>query len=163
MLFRSRNRRAAPWVDERTDATAQPALHDARDGHLVVRLVRLQCRLCPHLGRGAGPDLASLTDYSPERLVTAILDPNRAVDERYRTYLARSKSGDEWLGILVSQGPNSITIQTADGERHTALRADLQELKMVPSSLMPEGLESVLKPADIADLIAFLGSRPGKD
>ena len=45
----------------------------------------------------------------------------------------------------------------------TLPRAKVKGMKSSGQSLMPEGLESVLKPADIADLIAFLGSRPGKD
>ena len=38
------------------------------------------------------------------------------------------------------------------------LRADLEELKTEGRSLMPEGLENDLKPAELADLLAYVGS-----
>ena len=41
-----------------------------------------------------------------------------------------------------------------------AARRDIESLRGTGRSLMPEGFEEVLAPADLADLIAFLRGRP---
>jgi putative heme-binding domain-containing protein len=50
-------------------------------------------------------------------------------------------------------------LRSAGGAEETILRADIKELKSSGLSLMPEGLENVLKPQDIADVIAFIKSK----
>ena len=55
-----------------------------------------RCSVCHRL-RGAGyevgPNLASLTDYSPRALLTAMLDPNRAVEAKFLDYIAVTTAG----------------------------------------------------------------------
>ena len=122
-------------------------------------LFQQHCATCHRLnneGEGAAPDLASLVDRSPERVLVALLDPNRAVEDRYRTYVARGRNGDEITGMLVGETANSVTLATAAGARETLLRQDLETLRSTRLSLMPEGFEQALKPQDVADLIAYL-------
>ena len=86
-------------------------------------------------------------------LLTAILDPNRAVESRYINYLATTKAGLSVNGILASETGTSITLVSADGKSHQLLRNELEELSSTGKSLMPEGLEKDLTPQDIADII----------
>jgi putative heme-binding domain-containing protein len=119
------------------------------------------CASCHRFrGRGVelGPNLASLKEKSPDVLLTAILDPNRAVEGRYMNYLATTTDGRVLSGLVLSETSNSITLVRADGGKDTILRVDLDEFKSTNKSFMPEGLEKDLKPADAADLIAFLQS-----
>ena len=47
------------------------------------------CASCHRLGKEGvevGPDLATLTDKSPEALLIAILDPNRAFETKYTEF-----------------------------------------------------------------------------
>ncbi len=48
---------------------------------------------------GAAPDLAALSDKSPDYLLLNILDPNRAVDARYLSYTATLKDGTQRVGF----------------------------------------------------------------
>ena len=120
-----------------------------------------QCSLCHRLGNvgtGAGPDLASLLDKSPARMLVAILDPNQAVEDRYKSYIAETKSEDEFVGMLINETGNSVTLVGVTGIRHTILRSDLKSLTCTQKSLMPEGFEEFLKAQDFADLIAYIAS-----
>lgn len=120
------------------------------------------CAACHRLrgeGQGAAPDLASVVDRSPERMLIAILDPNRAVEDRYLNYVARLRNGDEHSGILAGESANSITLVSPSGLPETLLRSDLDSLASTRLSLMPEGLEQLLQPQDIADLLAHLDAR----
>lgn len=44
------------------------------------------------------------------------------------------------------------------GETETILRTDIDDLASTGKSLMPEGLEKVITPAEMADLIAYVTS-----
>jgi putative heme-binding domain-containing protein len=129
---------------------------DAKRG---VQLFTKHCATCHRfqgVGEEVGPDLASLGDKSPEALLTAILDPNRAVEARYIAYLAVTKSGVNYTGLLASETGNSVTLVSQDGKKHTILRTELEALSSTDKSAMPEGLEKDLKPQDVADVIAHL-------
>jgi putative membrane-bound dehydrogenase-like protein len=114
------------------------------------------CHRYRDVGQQVGPDLASVGDKSPPSLLTAILDPNQAVEARYVSYLATTKNGLTFTGILSSETGASITLIGTEGKPQTILRKDLEELASTGKSLMPEGLEKELPPQDLADLIAFI-------
>jgi putative heme-binding domain-containing protein len=109
-------------------------------------------------GVAIGADLGTMVDKPIDYLVTAILDPNRAVEARFISYTAVTGDEFEYSGIITAESPNSITLRNATGET-TLLRTDLQSLTSSSLSLMPEGFESAFPPQDLADLIAFIRSR----
>ena len=122
------------------------------------------CATCHQLGGAGnpvGPDLAAVTDRSPESLLTATIDPNRAVEAKYTNYVADTTSGETLTGILAAETGNSVTLLSADGKSHVLLRTDLKSLRSTGTSLMPESLETGLTPQDLADLIAYVrGASP---
>jgi putative heme-binding domain-containing protein len=114
----------------------------------------------PPLGNPVGPDLASVGDKSPQGLLIAILDPNRAVEPRYINYIVSTSDDQTLTGMLASESATSITLLGPDGKQQVLRRQDLKDLRSSNSSLMPEGLEAGLKVQDMADLITFV--RGGK-
>src|SRR5262249_50935039 len=114
------------------------------------------CHRLRGLGYEVGPNLASLTDYSPQALLTAILDPNKAVEAKFLDYIALTTSGLTYTGMLANETGNSVTLLGQEGKQHTILRTDLEVLQATGKSLMPEGLEKDLSPADLANVIAYL-------
>jgi putative heme-binding domain-containing protein len=136
--------------------TALTAKGDAAHGKQVFAKSCGTCHKLRDVGQQVGPDLASVGDKSPPSLLTAILDPNQAVEARYVNYLATTKNGLTFNGILASETGTSITLIGTDGKPQNILRKDLDELTSTGKSLMPEGLEKELQPQDIADLIAFI-------
>jgi putative heme-binding domain-containing protein len=130
-------------------------------------LFRASCVVCHRFkGEGveAGPDLAMVSDKPVEWLLTAILDPNAAMEERFKTWLIKLKTGAELQGILAAETANNLVLRLPGGVDFPVLRADIASQTATGKSLMPEGLETVLKPQDVADLVAYLrssnGSRP---
>jgi putative membrane-bound dehydrogenase-like protein len=136
---------------------------DAKRGQQVFAKTCASCHRFQDQGHAVGPDLASVGDKSPEGLLVAVLDPNRAVEARYINYVAQTKNGLTFTGILTSETGTSITLLGPDGKQQVILRTDLEELVSSNKSLMPEGLEKDLKPQDVADLIAHVrASVPAK-
>lgn len=131
---------------------------NADHGRQVFTRVCSACHKVGDIGQGVAPDLGALTDRSPDYLLTNILDPNRAVEARYLSYVAVTKNGVLRTGFLTSETGTSITLVGADGKPQTILRADLEELSSTGKSAMPEGLEKDLAPQDMADLLTYLRS-----
>jgi putative heme-binding domain-containing protein len=125
-------------------------------------LFRQNCVACHKLhgeGTEIGPDLGTVTGKPTEVLLTAILDPNQAVESRYLSYNITTKNGRELSGIITGETTTSITVRNQGGTEEVLLRSDISEFTSSGLSLMPEGLEKALKPADMADLIAWLRAK----
>jgi len=121
------------------------------------------CAVCHRLhdtGTALGPDLAMTAAKPDDWLLTALLDPNAAVEARYMVWIATLKTGDPVAGIIAAETANNLTIRSADGREHTILRSDIKEVSPHRRSLMPEGLEAALQPQDVADLLAWLRAKP---
>jgi putative membrane-bound dehydrogenase-like protein len=116
-----------------------------------------QCHKLDGAGHAVGPDLAALTDRSPQSLLVAILDPNRAIESKFIDFLAVTHDGRQTRGMLAEETSTSIVLLGQEGKQETILRSDLEELHSSGKSLMPEGMEKEVSPADMADLIAYLG------
>jgi putative membrane-bound dehydrogenase-like protein len=141
-------------IDAYRGALTLPA--DARRGGAVFARICAACHILGSVGHAVGPDLASVGDKSPEGLLTAILDPNRAVEARYLNYSAITKNGLTLTGVVETETSTSVTLVEPEGKRHVLLRAELEELICTGRSAMPEGLEKDVQPQDLADLIAHI-------
>ncbi|GIW81412.1 MAG: hypothetical protein KatS3mg105_3219 [Gemmatales bacterium] len=116
------------------------------------------CHRLGDVGHQVGADLTALADKSPQALLIAVLDPNRAVESKFMNYTAVTINGVSVTGVLVSETGNSITLVAAEGKKHTILRRDLDELISTGRSAMPEGLEKEIDPQAMADLFAYIRS-----
>src|SRR5262249_32898511 len=125
----------------------QPVLSMEADASAGQAVFAKRCAVCHRLrgaGHEVGPNLASLTDYSPKSLLTAILDPNRAIEAKYLDYVAVTSAGLTYTGMLANETGNSVTLLGQEGKQQTILRTDLEKLQTTGKSLMPEGLEKDL-------------------
>ena len=132
---------------------------DAQRGHAFFTQ---QCAICHRLkneGKEVGPDLAMVTDKPDDWLLTAIFDPNAAVEPRFQALVVKLKSGTEVSGIVAGETANNLTLRLPGGAEFPVLRADIAEEKPSGRSLMPEGIETALKPQDLADLLVWLRAK----
>lgn len=125
------------------------------------RHFQIHCAVCHQLddvGNPIGPDLATLADKSPASLLAAVLDPNRAVEDKYRLYQAERRDGSVVAGMIESESGGSLVIRQLDGSSVELLRSELVSLKTEGRTAMPEGLERALDLQAMADLIALIQS-----
>ncbi|WP_165227682.1 PVC-type heme-binding CxxCH protein [Aquisphaera insulae] len=122
------------------------------------------CAICHKLGDvgfEVGPNLAALKEKSPEALLTAILDPNRAFESRYASFTVGTTEGRVISGLVASETDTTVTLRRQEGKEDVFLRKDIEEVAASGKSLMPEGLEKDVSQKDLSDLIAFLqGTAP---
>ena len=124
-------------------------------------LFATHCAACHNLGgngNAAGPDLASLGDKTPRALLTAILNPNKAVEDQFMIYAVTTREGAGLAGMITGESANSITLMDLTGQQRQLLRTNIATLSSLGRSLMPEGLELVLSDQDLADLVAHITS-----
>lgn len=117
------------------------------------------CLVCHRRdGRGheVGPDLRSVAQHPPEKLLVSILDPSAEVQPGFQAYRCALSDGEELYGVIAAETGNSLVLKLPDGSSRTLLRTDIVELAGTDLSLMPEGLEVGLEPQGLADLIAYL-------
>jgi putative membrane-bound dehydrogenase-like protein len=129
---------------------------DAPRGKAVFAKSCAACHSLEGVGHGVGPDLRTVMNKTPLYLLTEILDPNRNVDSRYVTYVAVTRAGRTFTGMLASETATSITLRGQEAKDQVLLRGELEEFQGTGKSLMPEGLEKELTKQDLADLIAYL-------
>jgi putative heme-binding domain-containing protein len=118
-----------------------------------------QCHKLEDVGHVVGPDFAAIKDRSPAAMLVAILDPNRAVEDRYVEYSVELKDGRVFAGIIGEETTNSLTLVGPEGKRQSVLRIDIASLKSLGRSLMPEGMEKDLTKQDLADVLAYVAGR----
>jgi len=114
------------------------------------------CHRLADVGNDITTDLRTLVDKSPGALMVAVIDPNRAVEDKYIEYTAITADGLTLSGMLVEETSTSITLADNTGKLHVILRRDLDEFVSTGRSHMPEKLEAKMSPQQMADLFAFI-------
>jgi len=127
---------------------------DAARGHTLYTALCAACHRLKNAGIEIGPDLGTVASKPTEQLIEAILDPNRAVEQRYLAQTIATKDGREFSGMIAEETANSITMKLATGTE-VILRTNIVRSIAGTKSLMPEGLESVLTPQFVADILAW--------
>jgi putative membrane-bound dehydrogenase-like protein len=133
-----------------------PPAGDASRGRAVFELTCAQCHLLDGVGHAVGPDLGSLAHRSVEDLLSNILDPNMAINPGYVAYSVETVSGEFETGLLQSESADAVQLLQASGRKVVIPRTQIKHLSSSGVSLMPEGVEGGLSPADLRDLIALL-------
>ena len=139
----------------------QPVLKltgDIERGRLVFTQACSACHARGAEGRDLGPNLLTVIEHPPEKLLGSILDPSADIQPGYTAYTCTLASGEQLYGLLATETANSIVMKLTDGTKRTVLRNQIVSLQSQSLSLMPEGLEAGINHQQMADLIAYLRS-----
>lgn len=121
------------------------------------------CSTCHAVGRqGAafGPDLSNIGEIrSRHDILEAILYPSASFAREYETWRVRTKTGEN-TGVIKEQLPDAIVMETGPGAAMRIPRMSVVAVEPVEFSVMPPGLEQMLTPTELADLMAYLEALP---
>ncbi|MFT4688024.1 MAG: putative membrane-bound dehydrogenase-like protein [Limisphaerales bacterium] len=140
-------------------ASFKPALALPGNQTRGQELFTIACNVCHKigdLGRAVGPDLTALSDRSKPAMLTAVLDPNYAVEEKFVSYVVATRDGEEYTGILSEESGAAINLLDAAGNPHSISRGNIRSLRSSGLSLMPEGMEAAFSHQQMADLLAYV-------
>lgn len=116
-------------------------------------------------GQEVGPDITSNGRASFEQLLSNVFDPSLVIGSAYQATTVATTKGRIVSGLVVEDSPNRITLKVQGGMLEMIPRAEVEQVSISANSLMPEGLEKQITPAEMADLFAFLvlEKPPGSD
>lgn len=131
---------------------------DPRRGREVYRAT---CHACHGLfgdGIPLGPDLTGANRSDLSYLLENILNPNAVIGLDYQLHVFELHDGRTVAGMLRGTRGDALSVAMV-GSPETVLRNDeIRERRVLPVSLMPEGLLDHLSADDARDLIAYLQS-----
>ena len=113
------------------------------------QLFRDHCATCHRLcgeGETIGPDLTHANRHDRDFLLVSLVDPAGVVRKEYQAYNLATKDGRVLSGLIVEQTPEVITLRDAKGERTRVARSEIEDLKEMETSLMPESLYKEFSP-----------------
>lgn len=127
---------------------------DAAKGKTVF--AKAQCAACHNGATAVGPSLVGVAKrFSRDDLLTAILDPNRDVADRYRT-VKFGTAEQVYEGIVIYEATDGVMLQTSADATVRIPGKGIESRKPGANSLMPTGLLDALTDAEVADLFAYL-------
>ena len=129
---------------------------DSKNGEKLFRETCAACHLVHGIGKAVGPDLTGEKNRAEETMILDILAPNREITAGYATHLLTTGKGETLAGLLVAEAPGNVTLRDLAGTDQVILRKNIAKMEAIKASLMPVGLDRLLSPKDLADLIAWL-------
>jgi putative heme-binding domain-containing protein len=82
--------------------------------------------------------------------------PNYEVAPAYQAVTVTTTDDRSVTGWVVAETEVSVTLRTAAGAEEIVLRRNLAGLTASGVSLMPDGLEQTMSPAELSALLAYL-------
>jgi len=124
------------------------------------------CSRCHRKGKEGypiGPDLSYVSRrFSPQALLTEILDPSKTIAENYQMTILKLKDGRTLTGqVIPNLDYREPTLQLAENPLHPnkitkIQKADILERSESGISLMPPGLLNQFNKTEIMNLVAWL-------
>lgn len=134
---------------------------DPQRGRVVFQSAAASCALCHqagYLGRPFGPDLSRIGSIRTRRdLLEAIAFPSASFVRSFEPIEIRKTDGSLVHGFLAGQNNTAITLATNPVMPALSIpRQQIASVAPATASLMPQGIDRILSPAQLADLTAFL-------
>ena len=122
-------------------------------------LFQTHCQVCHEFdgaGNAVGPSLDAERNRAAVSFLNDILRPNGQISAGYASYIATTKDGSEYTGVMASESATSISLKQANAVEQILLRRDIASLRAADISIMPANFAELLNPDQAADLIGFL-------
>lgn len=135
---------------------------DAKNGKRIFNDANgagcIKCHKVENKGGDVGPALDGVGGkYPRDFLVESILYPSKQILDGYQqTVIKRKSNGNIEQGVLKLESDTEVVLADAAAQRITIKKDDIASRKLSNVSVMPEGLQTALKPEEFADLVAYL-------
>lgn len=120
------------------------------------------CAICHRIGeKGAkvGPNLDGVGIRGLDRLLEDILDPNRNVDQAFRTTQVATSDGRIVSGLALREEGQVLVLADAQGKELRVPTSEIEERSVNQLSLMPSNVPDLVSEADFVHLLGYLLSQ----
>jgi len=141
---------------------AVPGAANVESGRRIFSHPRLaKCSSCHrHSGRGnvVGPDLTRVgAQRDRQWLLESVLQPSLQMGPEYRPTVIVLEDGRSYTGIRLLSATYEV-LRDNTGQRQIFQRSEIESIRELDQSFMPEGLVYSLTDRELRDLLAFLVS-----
>jgi putative heme-binding domain-containing protein len=117
------------------------------------------CMTCHTLrgeGFAVGPDLNNLVHRDYASVLRDIAEPNAVINPDAVAYTVSLKGDEPLTGVRVGEDETMLSLAQAGGKITKLKKSDIVKVEPMTLSLMPEGLDKALTPAELSDLMTYL-------
>lgn len=115
-----------------------------------------RCHLLFEEGGRIGPDLTPFARDNLERMLASIVNPSLEIREGFENHLVQTADGRVLNGFLADRDAQVVILRGVDGQNVIVRQSEIEEIRVIPQSLMPEGALRTLTEQQLRDLFAYL-------
>ncbi|MDP3467924.1 MAG: c-type cytochrome [Daejeonella sp.] len=132
---------------------------NSKNGAAVFKRSCNVCHQVDREGYDVGPKLTEIGSKLPkEGLFDAIINPSAGISFGYETWQVEMKDGSSLIGIISSRTPTEIELKFPGGLNQKILTNNIKTIRMIPESMMPEGLHEAMTAQELADIIQYMAT-----
>ncbi|MBW3598003.1 MAG: c-type cytochrome, partial [Planctomycetes bacterium] len=139
-------KRLTPETLERADRSA---------GRLLFEKTCANCHRLFDAGGTIGPDITGAQRTNLDYLLENLIDPSAAVSKDYQMEVIVTTAGRVVTGLVLAENDNAVTVQSAN-ERLVIPADEIDDRRLSPLSMMPDGVLQQLSSEQLRDLFAYL-------
>tara|TARA_R110002049_G_scaffold154824_1_gene319482 strand:+ start:8 stop:1483 length:1476 start_codon:yes stop_codon:yes gene_type:complete len=144
--------------NKKTDFTSLLEIEgNPSEGELVYDIYCASCHVAGEKGSDFGPNLSDIGNkLSRSFLYSSIVYPSEGINFGYEGYNLKLKDGSAIMGYIIGRTENTITLKMMGATIKEVSVKDIEEIVAMNQSLMPEGLDEVMKKQDLVNLVSYL-------
>jgi putative heme-binding domain-containing protein len=123
------------------------------------RLYMANCGKCHRLfdeGGDVGPNLTTYQRDDLSRMLINVVNPSAEIREGFENFLIMTQDGRMLTGFLADQDKQVVILRDVDGQNAVIPRGEIEMMRSVPQSVMPDGALDKLNDQEVRDLFAYL-------
>lgn len=118
------------------------------------------CAKCHRMGTRGNAFAVNLTNLGtradPKTIAESILKPSAVITEGFHSVAILTDEGRAYTGFIKQESGLSVDLVLADGNVVSIPRDSIEKRVRQETSVMPDGLDKLLSPQQIADIIRFI-------
>lgn len=150
-----REERLAKLIDARRQGF-QRAARNADAGRVLFKKVCAPCHKVGGEGNKIGPELDGVGLRGLDRLLEDVLDPNRNVDQAFRSTVVATQDGRSLSGLVLREEGNVLVLADNQGKEIRLPLSEIQERAVSTLSPMPANVPELMTEEEFYHLAEFL-------
>ena len=141
---------------ERLMAIVESASGNPKKGKVLYMENCGKCHTLFTEGGKVGPDLTSFKRDNLERVMINVVNPSLEIREGFENYIIITTDGRVVNGFLADRDNQVVVLRGVDGQNLIFRQDEIEDMRAIKRSVMPEGTVSKLSDQQIRDLFAYL-------